>query len=387
VLIVRPADLFTEHFGEATGAMVARAPGRVNLIGEHTDCNDGFVLPVTIDRSLEVVARRRLDRQVRLVAADLEESFETDLDAPFPEGGPRWLAYTHGVVLALAHSGRIDRGVDLVFRGTVPRGAGLGSSAALEVAVATALDGVFKLWLGGIETASICRDVEHEFAGVRCGIMDQFAARLGRPGYALLINCRNLEARHIPIRIEDAGFAVVDTGVRRELANSPYNQRRRECDEAVAEIHRLEPGVVSLRDVTPDLLDTCRGSLSPTLLARCRHVVNENQRVLAACKRLADGDARGFGRLMDASHDSLRDDFEVSHPALDRVVDTARRIEGVYGSRLTGAGFGGCTVHLVANPSRGAFDALMRPVLDELRGSSILWIGKPEPAGVKEIIA
>jgi galactokinase len=386
-LTVRPADLFTEVFGDATGAMVARAPGRVNLIGEHTDFNEGFVLPVTIDRSLEVVARRRLDRRVRLVAADLDQRFETDLDLPFPDNGPRWLAYTLGVVLAFARDGRIDRGVDLVFRGTVPRGAGLGSSAALEVAVALALDGVFKLWLGAVETASICREVEHEFAGVSCGIMDQFAARIGRPGYALLINCQNLEARHIPIRIGNAGFAVVDTGVHRELAGSRYNQRRRECDEAVAAIHRLDAGVLSLRDVTPGLLETCRVALSDTLHARCRHVVSENQRVLAACKRLADGDASGLGRLMDASHDSLRDDFEVSHPALDLVVDAARQIDGVFGSRLTGAGFGGCTVHLVAAPSRGAFEARMRQVLDELPGSSILWMGTPEPAGVKEIIA
>jgi galactokinase len=386
-LTVRPADLFTQVFGDATGAMVARAPGRVNLIGEHTDFNEGFVLPVTIDRSLEVVARRRLDRRVRLVAADLDQRFETDLDLPFPDNAPRWLAYTLGVVLAFARDGRIDRGVDLVFRGTVPRGAGLGSSAALEVAVALALDGVFKLWLGAVETASICREVEHEFAGVSCGIMDQFAARIGRPGYALLINCQNLEARHIPIRIGNAGFAVVDTGVHRELAGSRYNQRRRECDEAVAAIHRLDAGVLSLRDVTPGLLETCRVALSDTLHARCRHVVSENQRVLAACKRLADGDASGLGRLMDASHDSLRDDFEVSHPALDLVVDAARQIDGVFGSRLTGAGFGGCTVHLVAAPSRGAFEARMRQVLDELPGSSILWMGTPEPAGVKEIIA
>jgi galactokinase len=386
-VIVRPADLFTGHFGDATGAMVARAPGRVNLIGEHTDYNDGFVLPVTIDRSVEVVARRRMDRHVRLVAADFNERFETDLEKPFPDDGPRWLAYTLGVVLSLARSGRIDRGVDLVFRGDLPQGAGLGSSAALEVAVAAALDGVFKLWLGAVESALICRDVEHEFAGVRCGIMDQFAARLGRPGHALLINCQNLEARHIPARIKEAAVVVVDTGVHRELADSRYNQRRHECEEAMTAIRQLVPDVISLRDVTPGMLDDIRSSLPPTLHARCRHVVSENRRVLTACKRLADGDAVGLGQLMDASHQSLRDDFEVSHPALDQVVAAAREIDGVFGSRLTGAGFGGCTVHLVANASQSAFDSRMRTVLDELPGSSILWVGTPERAGVKETIA
>jgi galactokinase len=246
---------------------------------------------------------------------------------------------------------------------------------------------VFNLWLGAVESALICRDVEHEFAGVRCGIMDQFAARLGKPGHALLINCQNLEARHIPARIKDAVVVVVDTGVHRELADSRYNQRRHECEEAMTAIRRLDPDVISLRDVTPGMLDDIRNSLPPTLHARCRHVVSENRRVLTACKRLADGDAVGFGQLMDASHQSLRDDFEVSHPALDQVVAAAREIEGVFGSRLTGAGFGGCTVHLVANASQSAFGNRLRTVLDELPGSSILWVGTPERAGVKETIA
>ena len=382
----RAAAVFREYLGDPTGAVVARAPGRVNLIGEHTDYNDGFVLPSTIDRHVEVVARLRSDRQVRIVAADLGERRENHLDKPIDYTDPGWLPYVLGVVHELAQRGRIEFGVDIVFRGTVPRGAGLSSSAALEVATALALDAVFNLWLNPIDMARLCRDVEHRYAGVRCGIMDQFASRLGRSDHALLIDCRSLDARHVPMPLDNHRLVIVDSGVRRELPDSAYNQRRTECEEAVAILREAENSITSLRDLTLDTLAKHENVLPPDLFTRCRHVVSENHRVLKACESLAGGDLPAFGRLMIASHFSLRNDFEVSHPALDRLVEEAIQVEGVLGARLTGAGFGGCTVNLVTETALPDIERQLEPLIEDWSAQSLV-IGVPEKAGVKEVIA
>ena len=379
------AKLFAEFFGNATGAVVASAPGRVNLIGEHTDYNDGFVLPTIIDRQVEVVARKRSDRRVCIVAADLDERRENDLDSPIDYSNSGWLPYVLGVVHELVQRGRIERGVDVVFRGTVPRGAGLSSSAAIEIATALALDTIFNLWLNPIEMARLCRDVEHRYAGVRCGIMDQFTSRLGSPDYALLIDCQNLDARHVPMVLDGHRMVIVDSGIRRELAESAYNQRRTECEEAVAHLHKVDASITSLRDITPDTLPLQKEHLPPDLYARCRHVVSENHRVIEACERLAVGDLQAFGRLMKASHLSLRSDFEVSHPALDRLVEEALQVDGVLGSRLTGAGFGSCTVNLVAETALADFERQLEPLVDDWAVQSIV-IGTPEQARVTEVI-
>ena len=382
----RAAVLFRERLGDPTGAVVARAPGRVNLIGEHTDYNDGFVLPTIINRHVEVIARRRSDRRVRIIAADLDERKENDQDAYCLSNASGWLPYVLGVVHELAQRGRIDAGVDVVFRGTVPRGAGLSSSAAIEIATALALDTIFNLWLNPNEMARLCRDVEHRYAGVRCGIMDQFASRLGRPDHALLIDCQNLDARHVPMALDGHRMVIVDSGIRRELAESAYNQRRTECEEAVAHLHKVDASITSLRDVTPDTLPLHKEHLPPDLFARCRHVVSENHRVIEACERLAVGDLQAFGRLMKASHLSLRSDFEVSHPALDRLVEEALQVDGVLGSRLTGAGFGSCTVSLVAETALSDFQKRLQPLVDDWPTQSIV-IGTPEQARVTEVIA
>jgi galactokinase len=385
-MTLRSAALFREHLGDPTGAVVARAPGRVNLIGEHTDYNDGFVLPTIVDRHVEVVARKRSDRKVRIVAADLGERRENDLDDPIDYANSGWLPYVLGVVHELVQRGRIESGVDIVFWGTVPRGAGLSSSAALEVATALTLDAIFNLWLDPVEMARLCRDVEHRYAGVRCGIMDQFASRLGRSDHALLIDCRSLDARHVPMPLDGHRLVIVDSRIRRELADSDYNQRRTECEEAVGLLREADASITSLRDVTPDMLSTHEKLLSPDLFARCRHVVSENHRVLEACERLANGDLPAFGRLMNASHLSLRNDFEVSHPALDRLVEEANRIDGVLGARLTGAGFGGCTVNLVAEAALADLERQLEPLVDNWSTQSIV-VGTPEQARVTEVIA
>ena len=380
------AKLFAGFFGDPTGAVVARAPGRVNLIGEHTDYNDGFVLPTIIDRQIEVVVRKRSDRKVRIAAADLGEKRELDLDQPIDYSNSGWLPYVLGVLHELVQRGRIEVGADIVFRGTVPRGAGLSSSAALEIATALALDTAFNLWLNPVDMARLCRDVEHRYAGVRCGIMDQFASRLGRTDHALLIDCRNLEARHVPLAFDDHRLVIVDSGIRRELADSAYNQRRSECEEAVALVREKDASVTSLRDMTFHLLAEHENLLPPDLFARCRHVVSENNRVLEACESLATGDLPAFGRLMNASHFSLRNDFEVSHPAVDKLVEEALLVDGVLGARLTGAGFGGCTVNLMIAKALPDFERKLEPLVDDWSLQSIV-VGVPEKAGVTEVIA
>jgi len=380
------AKLFAESLGDPTGAVVARAPGRVNLIGENTDYNDGLVLPTIVDRHVEVVARKRFDRKVRIVAADLGERCEQDFDGPVDYTGFGWLPYVLGVVHELAQRGRIECGVDIVFRGTVPRGAGLSSSAALEVATALALDAVFNLWLNPIDMARLCRDVEHRYAGVRCGIMDQFASRLGRPDNALLIDCRSLDARHVPMPLDNHRLVIVDSGVRRERVDSAYNQRRAEFEEAVTRLREADDSITSLRDVTLGMLAEHKNLLPPDLFVRCRHVISENNRVADACESLANGDLAAFGRLMNASHFSLRNDFEVSHPALDRLVEEAIQVDGVLGARLTGAGFGGCTVNLVTETALSDLKQRMQPLIDDWSLRSIV-IRAPEKARVTEVIA
>jgi len=381
----RAAKLFAEYFGDPTGAVVARAPGRVNLIGDHTDYNDGFVLPMIIDRHAEVVARRRSDRQVRIVAAESGERVGNTLGEPIDYSSPKWLPYVLGVVHELAQRNRIELGVDIVFRGTVPKGAGLGSSAALEVATAVALDAVFNLWLQPVETAELCRDVEHHYAGVHCGIMDQLASRLGRPNHALFIDCRSLEVRHVPLPFDGYRVVIVDSGVRRELADSRYNQRRAECEEAVTILRKVEPSLTALRDAYPALLMACEQRLLTDRLARGWHVVSENQRVLDARESLACGDLSAFGRLMNASHTSLREDFDVSHPFLDRLVEAATEVDGVLGARLTGAGFGGCIVTLVREAAVPTLEDRIRELFED-GSNGIIVVGTPEQAGITEII-
>jgi galactokinase len=380
------ARLFSRHFGEASEAVVARAPGRVNLIGEHTDYNEGFVLPTIIDRYVEVVVRRRPDRQVRIVAADTGEREENDLDQPIDYSNSRWLPYVLGVVHELEQRGRITFGVDVVFRGDVPLGAGLASPAALEVATALAVDAVFKLWLNPIDMALLCRDVEHRYAGLRCGIMDQYASRLGRSDHALLIDCRSLEGRHVPINLDRHRLVIVDSGVRRILVDTSYNERRSECEEAVAVLRTADPTLTALRDLTPELLATCERQMAPNVLARCRHVMAENQRVLEACERLAANDLPAVGRLMNVSHLSLRDDYEVSYPALDRLVEEASRVDGVLGARVAGAGFGGCTVNLVAEEALPELERRLQPLVEDW-SRQVIVVDKPEAAKVAEVIA
>jgi galactokinase len=363
--------------------VVARAPGRVNLIGEHTDYNQGFVLPTILDRHVEVAARRGEAAEVRLLALDRDESLAYGPGTEPDAGWPDWAPYLVGLIEEMRARDLLDGGLDLAVRGTLPAGAGLASSAALEIAAALALERVAGIGLDPLGMAHLCRDVEHHWAGVRCGIMDQLASRLGRPGHALLVDCRDGTHRHLPLPLSEHALVICDSGRRRQLGDSAYNQRRQECEQAVALLQRHAPEIGSLRELTPELLDRHAAALPPELCDRCRHVVDENARVLASEVALAAGDLGAFGRLMNLSHASLRDLFQASDPLLDRLVTAAAAVPGVLGSRLTGAGWGGCTVTLCR---RDAVAVLRERLELELHAAgspgSVFLVSRPRAAGV-----
>jgi galactokinase len=334
--------------------VVVRAPGRVNLIGEHTDYNDGFVLPAAIDRTITYAGRRRTDRCVRAYSSDFQASVDFRLDEIQKDTQHTWSNFLRGVSKFLEEDGHRLSGADIAFGGNVPREAGLSSSAAVEVGAATFWKKLLNLDLDPVYVVKLSRRTENEFVGVPCGIMDQFISALGRRDHALFLDCRDLSYRHVPLAA-DVKIVVCNSGVKRALAQSEYEVRLKQCRQAVAQIASTGLAVKSLRDVKMSDLETARGVLSELLLRRARHVVSENQRVLEAVKVLESGDLERFGELMNESHESLRDDYEVSCRELDTLVELAWKQPGVLGARMTGAGFGGCTVNLVHADAAEAF--------------------------------
>ncbi|HZP57577.1 MAG TPA: galactokinase [Dehalococcoidia bacterium] len=369
---------FRRAFGRAPEG-IAEAPGRVNLIGEHVDYNDGLVLPFAIDRSVICAWAPGATGAVRAHSLEFGETAAIALDEPeAPPGG--WAAYVRGVACALRDARHSVRPLDLAVAGDVPQGAGLSSSAALAVAVAGAFREAGRLDLDDVALALLCQRAENAYVGVQCGIMDQFASALCRAGHALLIDCRTLVHDQIPLRLARAGLAVaiVNSGVSRELASSAYNERRRECVEAVAELRaRLgRPELASLRDVRAE--EMARVDVDSTPLRRARHVVGEIARVREGVEALRADDFAAFGRLMRASHASLRDDYAVSSAELDLLVELADARDYVLGSRLTGAGFGGCTVSLLRAEAVAAFEREVVAAYAERTGRSpALYITAP----------
>ncbi len=341
---------FAARFGgEAT---LFQAPGRVNLIGEHTDYNDGFVMPVAIGRSTYVAAACRPDRRLVVHSATINKTAEASVDALVPQ--KRWSDYVFGVAAMLLSHGVPVKGANLLIDSDVPLGAGLSSSAALEVAVARALLGISGHDLGPGELARLCQRAENEFVGARCGIMDQFVALHGAPGHGLLLDCRSLDYSLIAIP-PDVRVVVCNSMVRHAVAAGEYNARRADCEAAARAIANRMPQVRALRDVTGADLERHRDVLTPAQLRRARHVISENARVLAMAPALSRSDFSTIGRVMHESHESLRTDFEVSCSELDVLVQLAGDIPGVKGARMTGGGFGGCTVNLVATEAVKAF--------------------------------
>ncbi len=351
---------FQERFGRVP-QWIVRAPGRVNLIGEHTDYNDGFVLPLAIDRAIWIALCARADRRVAVYSADFHEPGEFSLEQLAPRQAG-WLEYLKGVAWSLQEAGYALTGWDGVVRGDVPQGAGLSSSAALEVAAARAFAALAAWDWEPVAMARLGQRAENQWVGVNCGIMDQLISATGRPGHAVLIDCRSLQLAPVPFP-PGVAVAILDTATRRGLVDSEYNERRARCEAAARTF-----AVRALRDV-----DMCRfvreaGRLDETTRRRARHVISENQRTLAAAQAMRAGDVRVLGHLMNESHASLRDDFQVSNGALNAMVECARRHPACYGARMTGAGFGGCAVALVDRAGGGDFATSVAAAYEKTTG-------------------
>ncbi|MEZ4513207.1 MAG: galactokinase [Chloroflexota bacterium] len=371
-------ETFKQRFGEAA-RFVVRAPGRVNLIGEHTDYNDGFVLPMAIDRAMWMAIRPRKDRQVSVYSLDMEETAVFSLDN-LQKGNSGWGEYLKGVAWALQEAGYTLRGWEGVMAGDVPIGSGLSSSAALEMAAMQAFAVVSGWAWDAAKMAKLGQKTENEWMGVNSGIMDQMISAAGKAGFALLIDCRSLATELVPLPPQTA-VVILDTMTRRGLVDSAYNERRSQCEAAA---HFF--GVAALRDVALADFEAQVERLDPIAYQRGKHVISENERTLAAAAAMRAGDAVTLGKLMNASHESLRDDFEVSSLELDSVVKIARAQPGCYGARMTGAGFGGCAVALVAAEQAEGFATAVSAKYETITGwPPSIYISQPtDGAGVVE---
>ncbi len=341
-------NIFVERFGAGGQIVLGQAPGRVNLIGEHTDYNDGFVFPMALDFKMTMAARKRDDQVVKLYSIDHQEQVEFELNGAIAhDQKAKWSNYLRGVMEMLRQAGVKLSGVEIAFHGDVPQGAGLSSSAALEVVTAVVLQEILSFQLTLSEISKLCQKAENQFVGMNCGIMDQFISAMGVENHVLFLDCRSLEYQQVPLELGDCRIVICQSGVKHSLVDSEYNQRRKECEAAVAALQTVFPEIKALRDASLAQLDVIKNSITEIVFSRAQHVISENDRVLASITALKAGDLVRFGELMNASHDSLRDDYQVSCREIDLLVELARTVPGVLGSRITGGGFGGCTVNLI----------------------------------------
>lgn len=326
------------------------APGRVNLIGEHTDYNGGHVFPCALSFGTHCVFCKRDDKKVRLYSLNFPEKgiIDADLSAISYDKKQDWANYPLGVIKTLQNHGyNINQGFELMFWGDIPNGAGLSSSASIELATAVAMNKVFNLYIPQVELVKFCQEAENKFVGMNCGIMDQFAIGMGKEGCAVLLDCNTLNYEYAPLDLKGVSIVIMNTNKRRELADSKYNERRAECERALKELQRKLP-IKSLGDLSIDEFEKNKELITnPTDRKRAKHAVYENQRTLQAVERLKAGDLKTFGKLMNESHLSLRDDYEVTGKELDTLAEAAWQQPGVLGARMTGAGFGGCAIALV----------------------------------------
>jgi galactokinase len=372
---------FEQRYG-ARPRLTVRAPGRVNLIGEHTDYNDGFVFPIALDRATYVAARDRADGMVRVYTRQFDATDEFSIDDAFAiarNDAQPWSNYVRGVAKGLLVAGHTLRGADMVIDSDVPLGAGLSSSAALEVAVGYGFQVLNGLNILGEELALLAQGAENKFVGMQCGIMDQLISALGEADHALLIDCRDLSVQPVPLP-SNARVVVCESGVHHELSNSGYNERRAQCEEAVRLLKAELPKIRALRDVSLDDLARYGALLPPVVLQRARHVVSENGRVLTGAAALRAGDLVRFGQLM-------RDDYQISVPEIDLLVELAQQTAGCYGSRLTGGGFGGSTVSLVAADAVERFaDEVSRAYQQQTGIASRVFVCRASD-GVRRVVA
>jgi galactokinase len=331
------------------------SPGRVNLIGEHTDYNGGYVFPCALSFGTYLALRKNNKRLVRFATTNFDHRGELNLDEPFEKEGNSWINYPAGVLNEFRKKAKEIDGVDLLYSGDIPNGAGLSSSASIEMVTAFAMNEVFRFGFDRMELVKISQKAENNFVGVNCGIMDQFASGMGAADHALFLNCDTLDYKRVPLKLDGMKIVIANTNKRRGLADSKYNERRAQCESAVEEISK-EKKIKHLSDLNLDEFNALSHLISDaTVRRRARHVITENNRTLRAIEALNQGDVASFGQLMNQSHDSLRDDYEVTGKELDILVEEARKIDGTIGSRMTGAGFGGCTVSIVTEDSVEAF--------------------------------
>ena len=347
---------FKELYGQEP--LLFRSPGRVNLIGEHTDYNEGFVLPAAINKEIFFAITPNNTDTIKLYSFDLEEQATYSLQS-INRTETSWANYLLGVVAQFQEADLKVKGFDLVFGGNVPIGAGLSSSAAVECGLAFALNHIFGFNLDRFTLAKMAQKAEHEFAGVRCGIMDQFASLFGKKEHVVKLDCRSLEYKYYRFDMSHYRIVLCDTQVKHSLALSEYNTRRQECETGVTILHKYYPEVKSLRDATIAMLEKHQHEFDPVVYKRCKYVVQENARVEEACESLYNGDLQTFGKKMYASHHGLQHDYEVSCPELDFLVKQAKQHEAVTGARMMGGGFGGCTINIVSIDALDDFTARM----------------------------
>jgi galactokinase len=358
------ASQVKDRFGRlfpGTDPLLVRSPGRVNLIGEHTDYNHGFVLPAAIDKAIYLAIGAREDNEIRLYSVDLDQTFACTLDLPEPTP-EHWPNYLLGIVQQLQQSGNAPGGFNCVFAGDIPIGSGMSSSAALECATAFGLNELFRLGLDKLTMVRLAQRAENIFVGLQCGIMDMFASMFGRRNHVIRLDCQSLDYAWFPLQLEDMRIVLLDTNVKHSLASSEYNTRRRQCEAGVRLVQAHYPEVMSLRDVTMAMLDRCVAPVDDVVYRRCRFIVGENTRLLAGTQDLQLGNLAAFGRKMFETHEGLSREYEVSCEELDFLVDQVKGDPAVLGARMMGGGFGGCTINLVKEAAIGALVARVAPV-------------------------
>ncbi len=337
-------QIFTGKYGQTP--LVFRSPGRVNILGEHTDYNEGFVLPAAIDKNIYIAISKRTDNVINLYAVDFNESFTADINN-VKKSSIQWANYILGVIDQLQKKGFKLAGFNAVVDGDVPIGAGLSSSAAVECATIYALNEIFELGLNRLQMVPLAQKAEHVFAGVNCGIMDQFASMFGKKDHVIKLDCRSLEYEYVPFNLDGYKILLLNSNVKHNLAASEYNTRRQQCEKGISFIAQHHPAIKSLRDANIDLLKEFVEPVDPLVYQRCKYVVQENERLLGACEDLKRGDIKALGEKMYQTHNGLRYFYDVSCKELDFLVEYVKNIPAVAGARMMGGGFGGCTINLV----------------------------------------
>ena len=374
---------FEQRFG--VEPIVIKAPGRINLIGEHTDYNNGFVLPAAVDQAIYLAIGKSGSSESTLVSLDMDQTFEFSINDFQPTKEKLWANYLMGVVAEIQKSGREVTGFNIVFSGDVPQGSGMSSSAALECGTCFALNELFDLSIPKVKMVKMSQKAEHNYAGVMCGIMDQFASMMGSADHALLLDCESLEYRHFPIELTDHIIVLCNSNVSHNLADSEYNIRRKQCEEGVSLLQKYFPEVKSLRDVSLEELNAHQSELSDVVYKRCKYVIEENERVMSMTKAMEAGEIDALGEILTIAQEGMRSGYEISCPEIDFMADFANNREDVVGARMMGGGFGGCTINLVNKGSEDQFISELNAAYKEQFNKEITPIKVVISDGVKRI--